>query len=172
MIEQNGIRNCALNTIAPTGTISVVCGCSSGIEPLFAPGYIRKYRDGDELAQEIVIHPLFQRFVADGKSTKHFQGAHELKLRDHFEMQRVCQAHVDNAVSKTINVPQGTSWEELSDLYVEFLPELKGVTVYPDGSREDQPLTPLPNDVAEQHAFDSVLASAGNDSCRTGLCDV
>lgn len=171
-IEQNGIRNCALNTIAPTGTISVVCGVSSGIEPLFAVGYERKYRDGDALAKETVIHPLFQRFVKEGRSTKHFQGAHELKLRDHFEMQRVCQAHVDNAVSKTINVPQGTSWEELSALYMEFLPELKGVTVYPDGSREDQPLTPLPNDVAEEHAFTAILAAAGNDNCRTGVCDV
>lgn len=172
LIRTTGIRNCALNTIAPTGTISVVCGCSSGIEPLFAVGYKRKYRDGEDLAEETVIHPLFQRFVREGRSTRHFQGAHELKLRDHFEMQRACQAHVDNAVSKTINVPQGTSWEELSGLYMEFLPELKGVTVYPDGSREDQPLTPIPNDEAEQHAFDSILGAAGNDNCRSGLCDV
>ena len=59
-------------------------------------------------------------------------------------MQRVCQKHVDNAVSKTVNVPHGTTPEALSDLLMEFLPDLKGVTVYPDGSRENQPLTPLP----------------------------
>ena len=87
-------------------------------------------------------------------------------------MQRVCQLHVDNAVSKTINLPQETSIEELSALYMEFLPDLKGVTVYPDGSRENQPLTPLPLDVAEQHAFDSMMGSAGNDNCRSGVCDV
>lgn len=102
MIREHGIRNCALNTIAPTGTISIVCGCSSGIEPLFAPAYKRKFRDGDRLAEETVVHPLFQMFVQEGRSVKHFQGAYELKLRDHFEMQRVCQAHVDNAVSKCL----------------------------------------------------------------------
>ena len=172
LIRLHGIRNCALNTIAPTGTISIVCGVSSGIEPIIGAAHERRYRKGDEIAMEIVVHPLFKKFVEAGRSTKHFQAAHELKTRDHFEMQRVCQLHVDNAVSKTINLPQETSIEELSALYMEFLPDLKGVTVYPDGSRENQPLTPLPLDVAEQHAFDSMMGSAGNDNCRSGVCDV
>jgi ribonucleoside-diphosphate reductase alpha chain len=93
-------------------------------------------------------------------------------MRDHLEMQRTCQLHVDNAVSKTINLPFGTSLEELSDLFMEFLPDLKGVTVYPDGSRENQPLTPLPNEVAEQIAFDMTAEVDGNDNCRSGVCDV
>lgn len=172
LIRKHGIRNCALNTIAPTGTISIVCGVSSGIEPIFAPAYERRFRKGEEIAVETVVHPLFQDFVRQGRGTTHFQGAHELSIRDHLEMQRVCQQHVDNAVSKTINLPVGTSWEELSDLFMEFLPDLKGVTVYPDGSREDQPLTPLPNEVAERIAFDAVLGTTGADGCRSGVCDV
>jgi len=171
-IRVNGMRNCALNTIAPTGTISIISSVSSGIEPIFAPAYERRYRKGEELAVENVIDPLFQRFVAEGRSTKHFQGAHDLSMRDHLEMQRTCQLHVDNAVSKTINLPFGTSLEELSDLFMEFLPDLKGVTVYPDGSRENQPLTPLPNEVAEQIAFDMTAEVDGNDNCRSGVCDV
>lgn len=171
-IKEHGIRNCALNTIAPTGTISIVCGVSSGIEPIFSAAYERRFRDGDEIKMEVVVHPLFKRFVMDGRSTKHFQGAYDLSLRDHFEMQRVCQKHIDLAISKTLSVPPGTSHEELSELYMEFLPELKGVTVYPVGSRENQPLTPLPLDVAEQHAFDAISAAAGNDACRDGSCDV
>lgn len=170
-IRAYGIRNCALNTIAPTGTISIVCGVSSGIEPIFAAAYERRYRKGEELAVETVVDPLFKEFVLAGRSVKHFQGAHELSIRDHFEMQRTCQLHVDNAVSKTINLPHGTSWEELSELYMEYLPDLKGVTVYPDGSRENQPLTPLSTEVAEEFAFNEALV-AGNDNCRSGVCDV
>jgi len=160
-IAEMGMRNCAVNTIAPTGTISIVCGTSSGIEPMFASAYERTYRDGEELAKETVIHPLFQRFLDEGRDTSHFQGAHELSMRDHFEMQRVCQRHVDNAVSKTINVPAGTSADELSELYMEYLPDLKGVTVYPDGSRENQPLAPL--------NLEDAMKAAG---CRSGVCEL
>lgn len=171
-IRKHGIRNCAVNTIAPTGTISIVCGVSSGIEPIFAAAYERRYRKGEEKAVEAIVHPLFQKFVEAERDTSHFQGAHELSMRDHFEMQRVCQKHIDNAVSKTINVPQGASWEELSELYMEFFPELKGVTVYPDGAREDQPLTPLSREDALFHAIGAQIASAGNEACRSGVCDI
>lgn len=125
-IREHGIRNCALLTIAPTGTTSMVCDVSSGIEPMFAAAYRRKFRNEDKLETEVVIHPLFANFMLDGKSVKHFQGAHELKIKDHFEMQRTCQRHLDNACSKTINLPHGTSEQELSDLYMEYFPELKG----------------------------------------------
>lgn len=172
-IRAKGMRNCAVNTVAPVGTGSMVCDTSSGIEPMFAPAYRRKYRDGDNLAEEIVIHPLFKRFLDEGLSVKHFQGAHELKVKDHFEMQRTVQRHVDNAVSKTINVPHGIKEEELSELYMEFLPELKGVTIYPDGSREDQPLTPMDLEHAiAAYEANSQTGSAGNDSCHDGKCDL
>jgi ribonucleoside-diphosphate reductase alpha chain len=175
LIREHGIRNCALLTIPPTGTTALVCDCSSGIEPLFAPAHIRKFRKGDLLAQEIVIHPLFKQFVEEGKSTKHFQGAYDLKLRDHFEVQRACQKHIDNAVSKTINVMPGTSAEELSDLYMEYFPELKGVTIYPEGSREDQPLTPLSIEealAALKGKGDKILMSYSKDACKDGSCDI
>lgn len=174
-IKTKGMRNCAVNTVAPVGTGSMVCDTSSGIEPMFAPAYRRRYRDGDALAEEVVIHPLFARFLIDGKSVKHFQGAHELKVKDHFEMQRVVQRHVDNAVSKTINVPHGLKGEELSELYMEFLPELKGVTIYPDGSRENQPLTGMDLDEAIKYAgdhADALIGAAGFDNCKDGKCDI
>jgi ribonucleoside-diphosphate reductase alpha chain len=171
-IKQHGIRNCALLTIAPTGTTSMVQGVTSGIEPMFAPAYRRKYRDGDELKEEVVIHPLFKQFVEEGRDVSHFQGAHELSMRDHFEMQRVCQGHIDNAVSKTINVPAGTSADELSELYQEYLPHLKGVTVYPDGSRENQPLTPMPLNEALAHVGAQNVEAFGRDTCRDGKCEI
>ena len=171
-IRKHGLRNCALNTIAPTGTIAIVSDVSSGIEPIFAMAYERRYRSGDELKMEVVADPLFKRYVSEGRSTEHFQNSYDLSIRDHLEMQRVCQRHVDNAVSKTINLPPGTTEAQLSELLMEYLPELKGLTVYPVGSRENQPLTPLSREEAEAAVFTSLVGVSGNDSCRTGACDI
>jgi len=173
-IKEHGIRNAALLTIAPTGTTSMVCGVTSGIEPMFAPAYERRFRvdEGNQYDTEVVVHPLLKRFLDEGRDVSHFQGAHDLSIRDHLEMQRACQQHVDNAVSKTINLMSDTSAEELSDLYMEFLPELKGMTVYPDGSREDQPLTPIPLEKAVEHAQTAKEEATAIDSCKNGTCDL
>lgn len=171
-IETHGMRNCALNTIAPVGTGSMVCDVSSAIEPIFAVAHERRFRRGDVLAKEVVLDPMFARFQAEGRDTSHFLGAHEISMRDHFEMQRTCQRHIDNAVSKTINAPANTSVEELSALYMEYFPELKGVTVYPDGSREDQPLTPLSREEAVRLADEAVSQATSQDACRSGSCDL
>ncbi len=172
-IRKDGLRNCATMTIAPVGTGSIICDTTSGIEPMYAPASRRTFRKGDELASEEVVDPMFQAFVNQGRDVSHFVGAMDLTIRDHMEMQRVCQRHVDNAVSKTINLPAGTSAEELSDLYMEFIGDLKGVTVYPDGSRENQPLTALSLERAIELAKANASTSAmSQDPCRSGNCDV
>jgi ribonucleoside-diphosphate reductase alpha chain len=118
-----------------------------------------------------VIHPLFKRFIEEGRDVSHFQSAYDLAMRDHFEMQAVCQRHLDNACSKTINVPAGTSAEELSDLYMEFFPVLKGVTVYPEGSRENQPITPMTYEDAMKHLDATGEGALSGDTCRIdGTC--
>ena len=177
-IREFGVRNCALLTIAPVGTGSMVCGInndicgvSSGIEPMFAPAYWRKYRDGEKLAKEVVVHPLFKWFMENGKSVKHFQGSHDIKIRDHFEMQRTVQRHLDNACSKTINLPQEVKESELSELYMEYFPDLKGVTVYPEGSREDQPLTPMDLETAIKH-YSKAKVEATEGNCHSGVCEI
>lgn len=170
--RKHGIRNCATMTIAPVGTGSIICDVSSGIEPIYAMAHIRKFRRGDELVTEEVVDMMFQRFVNEGRDVSHFVGAMDLTIRDHMSMQRVCQRHVDNAVSKTINLPAGTTFEELSAAYMEFFPDLKGVTVYPDGSREDQPLTPLPLARAIELAKTARGETSSIDPCRSGNCDV
>jgi ribonucleoside-diphosphate reductase alpha chain len=174
----HGARNAAVMTVAPVGTGSIVSGISneifgvtSGIEPMFAAAYIRRWMDQDVRKEEIVIHPLFKWFMDSGLSVKHFQGSHEIKLKDHFEMQRTVQKHVDNAVSKTINVPQGVSADELSELYMEYLPDLKGVTVYPEGSRENQPLTPMDLDEAIKH-YKNATAEVTEGKCHGGYCEI
>lgn len=179
-IERDGMRNCATMTIAPVGTGSIVCNTSSGIEPIFAPAFIRRYQTGTQVdgtkifGTEELVDPMFQRFVDEGRDITHFVGAHDLTIRDHLEMQRVCQRHVDNAVSKTINIPANTTLDQLSEVYMEYLPDLKGVTIYPEGSRENQPLTPL----SRERALELALAAksdtqvSGADSCRNGVCDL
>lgn len=174
-IKESGIRNCSLLTIAPTGTTSMMCEVSSGIEPMFAPCYLRRYRDGDATKEEIVVHPLLKKFVEEKRGIKHFQGSYELSLRDHLEMQRCCQKHIDNATSKTINVNKDLSEEELSDIIMEFLPELKGLTIYPDGSRGNQPLTPMSLDDAIKfikEGGDTKIEATSKDSCKSGACDI
>lgn len=171
-IRQFGIRNCALLTIAPVGTGSIVCDVDSGVEPSFGPGHVRTFRDGDALKKETVVHPLFKEMYLAGRDVSHFQTAYELTMRDHFEMQRTCQRHIDNAVSKTINVPPGTSEQELSDLYMEYFPELKGVTIYPEGSRENQPITPLSFEEVLPFIESTAQGALSPDACRDGSCDL
>lgn len=171
-IRKKGIRNCALLTIAPVGTGSIVCDVDSGIEPSFGPGYKRTFRDGDALKTEVVVHSLFKQMYQAGKDVSHFQTSYQLQMRDHFEMQRTCQRHIDNAVSKTINVPPGTSEQDLSDLYMEYFPELKGVTVYPEGSRENQPITPMSFEDVLPHLDSAAAGATSDDACRGGVCDV
>ena len=168
-IKANGIRGCGLLSIAPTGTISLVSGFTQGIESLYAPATLTRYRDTEGLKEKVVVHPLFKKYIQEGKDTSHFQGVYDLTLRDHFEMQRMCQKHLDNSCSKTICVRPGVSPDELSELYMEYIPELKGCTVYPEGSRENQPLTALSLDDAIKAAREGTdPGEALPGTCRLG----
>jgi ribonucleoside-diphosphate reductase alpha chain len=171
-VMAKGLRNCAVLTIPPTGTTSMVAGVTSGIEPMFAPAYERRYFAPDNSQQmEVVFHPLFEEFLSGSKDVEHFEGAHDITPEDHLKMQTVCQKHVDNAVSKTINIPPGFPEEEFSSLLKRYLPQLKGITVYPEGSRENQPLTPIGLDDAKAMRSDSVEATA-IDTCKDGKCEI
>lgn len=171
LIREHGIRNCALISQAPTGTVSILSGnCSGGIEPIFAPAYIRRYWDKEEQKAETVVHPLFAEFVAAGKNTEHFVASHELSLQDHLNVQVVAQRHTDNSVSKTINIAADFPVENLSAVMLEYLPKIKGTTVYRDGSRGQSPLTPLTDGEARKlagHADGKVGAD-----CAGGVCSL
>ncbi len=143
-IKAHGIRNCALLTIAPTGTTGMVSDVSTGIEPLFAAAYWRRFykptADGSRfLDKELVINPLWDTVDPDL-----LEGAYDISPRDHFEMQKIAQQHIDNATSKTINLPNDYPVDTLGDLWLEYLPYLKGTTFYRAGSREGEPLEAIP----------------------------
>lgn len=158
------LRNATTTTIAPTGTLSILAGCSGGIEPLYAVSFVRQVLDGERLVD---VHPLFvaearaggwhsealMARVADRGSVRGmdevpagvqrlFATAYDVAPSWHLRMQSVFQRHVHNAVSKTINFPRAAAVEEIEAAYRQAY-ELgcKGVTVYRDGSRDEQVLS-------------------------------
>ena len=178
-INEYGIRNCAILTIAPTGTTSIMAATSSGIEPVFSPGYKRRYYASKEgsndrvIEEEIVIDPLFQQLYEDGYDLESFVSAHEIDVEDHLRMQSIVQKHIDNAVSKTINLPNDYPVERYGSLLQKYGPKLKGTTVYRSGSRGNEPLTPLSVEDAILHLKNKgVIIGAAQSDCPSGICEI
>jgi len=157
------LRNATLTTIAPTGTLSIIANCSSGIEPIFAVSYIRKVMDNDEL---IEVHPLFleiakekgfysqelmKRIAKEGSIQNFeempndikrlFRTSLDISPEWHIEMQSVFQKHTHNAVSKTINFTNQATVDDVRKAYMlAYQNSCKGITIYRDKSREEQVL--------------------------------
>ena len=158
------MRNSAPVTIAPTGTISIIAGASSGIEPLFALSYVRNVMDNTRLvegnpyfeavARQEGFHSqeLMERVAETGsiENIKEipewvrdiFRVSHDISPTWHVLMQAAFQAHTDNAVSKTINMDEGATVEDVQEAYLmAYTQNCKGITVYRDGSKTDQVLS-------------------------------
>jgi ribonucleoside-diphosphate reductase alpha chain len=158
------VRNATCTTIAPTGTISIIAGASSGIEPLFAVSYVRQVLDNDILVE---VHPLFEQIAKEmefyspelmKKIAEHgtlrdlpeipedirkvFVTAHDITPEDHIRMQAAFQKYTDNAVSKTVNFCHDATREDVATVYqMAYRSGCKGVTIYRDGSRDQQVLS-------------------------------
>ena len=171
------IRNATVTTIAPTGTLSIIAGCSSGIEPIFAVSFVRTVLEGAKL---IEVNPYFEKIaqergfwskdllerIAETGSIQRFPEipedvkglfvtAHDISPLDHVRMQAIFQKHVDNAVSKTVNFPSEATMEDVEEVYLHaYRLGCKGVTVYRDGSRENQVLSNGRKDGTDQSGID------------------
>jgi ribonucleoside-diphosphate reductase alpha chain len=158
------VRNATVTTIAPTGTLSIIAGCSSGVEPLYAVSFAKTVLEGtrlvevnphfeevakkkgfwsERLMEEIATKGSIQDFPDIPEDVKSiFVTAHDITPLDHVRMQAEFQKYVDNAVSKTLNFRREATPQDVEEAYrLAYRLGCKGVTVYRDGSREEQVLS-------------------------------
>jgi ribonucleoside-diphosphate reductase alpha chain len=183
--KYSAMRNATCITIAPTGTISIIAGCSSGIEPVFALAFIRRVMDGKQLPEingifkrelirrDLYSEELVHQISKTGNIThlrlpedlkKIFVTALDIAPEFHVQMQAAFQRHVDNAVSKTVNLPKNSTQKHVRNIYLlAWKLKCKGITVYRYGSKPEQVLylgTGKPIVVTTDYA----------GGCPTGLC--
>jgi ribonucleoside-diphosphate reductase alpha chain len=182
------VRNATVTTIAPTGSISIIAGCSSGIEPIFAINYYRHILDNDHLLE---VNPLFEDYarlhnfysrslmenIAERGSVSGlpevppeaqqlFVTAHDIRPEWHVRMQAAFQRHTDNAVSKTINFPYEATKDDIRQAFILAYQEgCKGITIYRSGSRTQQVLAtarPAADSSPTQTEFSEMQEASGN----------
>ncbi|MDW8356474.1 MAG: ribonucleoside-diphosphate reductase, adenosylcobalamin-dependent, partial [Thermus sp.] len=140
---EKGLRNAALLSIAPTGSISILAGVTGGIEPIFALTYLR-HAGGEVFLAE---HPLLKRYrEATGGGLPSWPTAHSVDPFGRVRLQAALQRHVDQSISSTVNLPQDTPKEVVEALFLTAWKEgCKGITVFREGSREEvmEPLPPV-----------------------------
>ena len=150
-------RNLTLTTIAPTGSISMIAKCSSGIEPIFSLAYKRQTKNYDW----DIIHKYFKQYVADkyniplenvtneqclkiiedGNYPSYFITAHDVPYENHIKIQAAFQKHVDSSISKTINLPNSATINDVENAYkLAYNLKCKGITIFRDGCRDFQVL--------------------------------
>lgn len=175
------IRNATVTTIAPTGTLSIIAGVSSGVEPVFAYAYIRNVMDKTEMIEinPILKNKLIEKGIYSDKLMKKiategilknleeipqdikdvFVSSHDISPKSHVKMQASIQKNTDNAVSKTVNFTNDATPEQVREVYIlAYKLGCKGVTIYRDGSRDSQVLN-----IGKVNETDS------NDTSKNGL---
>jgi len=162
-VQKRPMRNSATTTVAPTGTVSIIANCSGGIEPMFSLAFFRNVLDGQRLVE---INPVFEevaknsgiysqelleKIAEEGTLAKIaeipeelrriFVCSHDIAPEWHIRMQAAFQKHCDSSISKTINLPHDATPEDVEKIYLRAWElKCKGVTVYRDGCRENQPM--------------------------------
>jgi ribonucleoside-diphosphate reductase alpha chain len=163
-VAQQGLRNVTLLTIAPTGTIAALAGCTSGIEPIFALSYTRRSESLSE-REFAVVHPLAVQYrttyhlAADAALPDFFTTAHHIDPEKRVLMQATLQRHIDQAISSTINLPRDTPTDTVERIYRQaWHAGCKGITVYREGAREGILLTEAEASKAHTAAADVPIA--------------
>jgi ribonucleoside-diphosphate reductase alpha chain len=174
----------AKRAIAPTGTISIAGGRTTpGIEPVFHTAYKRTYNTlktqehGEGYVTEYVVEPIVQKWIDMGYDVRDIDTAYTLSqsiegIERRIKFQAFMQEHVDNAISSTVNLPtyeEGIE-DKIAPVLIKYLPYLRGITFYPDGARDNQPVVPvdLPEALSMLGKGNATLEEGFN--CRSGEC--
>lgn len=164
--------------IAPTGTIGIIAETTTGIEPIFCVAYKRRYlASGKDWKYQYVIDPTAKRLIEhDGVKPESIEDAYSLayNVEKRIGMQAFIQQYVDHGISSTINLPYVTTdqseVDEFGKMLYKYLPQLRGVTCYPDGARGGQPLTAVPYETAVGQ--EGVVFEESEERCVGGACGV
>jgi ribonucleoside-diphosphate reductase alpha chain len=164
--------------IAPTGTIGLIAETTTGIEPIFCVAYKRRYLGQDKVwHHQYVVDPTARRLVENnGVNPEDIEDAYSLSynVEKRIAFQAFVQQYVDHGISSTINLPypitEENELEDFKSTLYKYLPQLRGVTCYPDGARGGQPLTPANFDEAMQK--EGVVFESEEDNCVGGICGV
>lgn len=171
-------RPAATRAVAPTGTISIAAETTSGIEPIYAVAYKRRYLDGRDWKAQYMIDNSAHRLIQGGTDPALIEDALTLAedVERRMHLQAFVQQYVDHGISSTINLPQwGTELNNESkvtrfgNILMRYLPKLRGVTAYPDGSRGGQPLTRVPYEEAMSQLGVEFIEQS-DLGCKSGVC--
>lgn len=171
-------RPVATRSIAPNGTISIVAETTSGVEPIFAVAQKRRYLDGKEWKYQYILDPAAKRMIDRGIPPEQIEDACTLAedVERRIDFQSWLQKYVDHGISSTINLPEwGSSLNNenrvdgFSKTLYKYLPGLRGITTYPNGSRGGQPLNRVPYTEAVKH-LGEVYVEASEGNCKEGFC--
>ncbi|MEC9007168.1 MAG: adenosylcobalamin-dependent ribonucleoside-diphosphate reductase [Candidatus Neomarinimicrobiota bacterium] len=141
-IKEDGIRNSTVLTVPPTGSGAIVARVTSGIEPIFATSYKRRVKKNDGFGREFdeykVYHPIIEKLFGDDENLpNHVVTAHDIDPYFRVKLQGVIQKYIDSSISSTVNLHQDIKKETVADIYMTaYKANLKGITVYREGSRE------------------------------------
>lgn len=168
--------------IAPTGSIGIVAETTTGIEPIFCVAYKRRYLKHQTWHYQYVVDPTAKRLIEiNGVDPEKIEDAYDLaeNVEKRLEFQSWVQQYVDHSISSTINLPawgsatnNDSTVQAFGDLLINYLPKMRGITVYPDGARGGQPLTPVRYQTAMKHLGKELVEEAADicDITKGGSC--
>lgn len=163
--------------IAPTGTIGIIAETTTGIEPIFCVAYKRRYLVNRDWKYQYVIDPTARRLIADhGVAPEDIEDAYSLAfdVEKRIAFQAWVQQWVDHGISSTVNLPYVVTDDQevrdFADMLYRYLPQLRGVTCYPDGARGGQPLSAVPYEIAAGQ--EGVVFEESEERCVGGACGI
>jgi len=176
--KYGAVRPIAVRAIAPTGTIGILGETSTGIEPVFCTAYKRRFLGTDQQwKHSYVIDPTVDRLAKEGVNPDDIEDTYSLaeNVESRLAMQAYIQDYVDQGISSTVNMPEwgevgNNNAKKFGELLLRYLPRLRGITVYPDGSRAGQPLTKVKYDTAKTKK--DVIYEESDERCAGGVCGI